>query len=84
MRLITLSLLALALLTLAALTGCMTLHAQIPEDVVRQHVQNEEGIVLPAVCTHEGMRFSEGARVCMEKQGMSCDPSGRWLAGDAC
>lgn len=79
MRLITISLLALA-----TLTGCMTLQAQIPEDVVRQHVQNEEGIVLPAVCTHAGMRFSEGARVCMEKQRMSCDPSGRWLTGDAC
>ncbi len=77
-------LIAILLLALATQTGCMTLHAQIPEDVVRQHVEQEEGIVLPAVCAHEGMRFSEGALVCMEQRRMTCDAGGRWMAGDAC
>lgn len=77
-------LIAISILALATLTGCMTLHAQVPEDVVRHHVANEEGIVLPAVCAHQGKRFSEGALVCMEESRMVCDPNGRWVENEAC
>ncbi|MFK7895714.1 MAG: hypothetical protein AB8G23_07750 [Myxococcota bacterium] len=77
-------LISITLMALATQTGCMTLKADIPEDAMRHHLEHKEGIVLPALCSHEGNRFSEGALVCMEGRQMSCDPSSRWLAGEDC
>ncbi len=74
----------ISLLALAALPGCVNLHADVPEDVVRRHIAEEEGIELAAVCSQEGRTFSEGAVVCMADQRMTCDPSGRWVAKGGC
>ncbi len=74
----------LALLPLSILTGCMTLQADIPEDVIRVHAAAEHDIELAAVCSHEGKTYSEGAVTCMAEQRMTCDPAGRWVAGDGC
>ena len=75
---------AIALLALVPLTGCMTLHAHVPEEVVRQHVAKEEGIDFAAICSHEGNSYSEGAVACMAGQRMTCDPSGRWVGDGDC
>ena len=75
---------AISLLALATLSGCMTLHADIPEDVVRRHIAREDSVDLGAICSHEGRSFSEGAVACMAKQRMTCDPTGRWVQGGAC
>ena len=69
-----------ALLSLALLTGCMTLQADIPEDVIRVHAAAEHDIELAAMCSHEGKTYSEGAITCMAEQRMTCDPDGRWIA----
>lgn len=76
--------LLVSLTVLSALTGCFSLRAEVPEEVVRQHVAREEGIDLAAICSYEGENFSEGARVCMAKVQMTCDQSGRWIPGEGC
>jgi hypothetical protein len=81
MRIVASSLLALAL---TPLSGCMTLHADVPEEVIRRHVSQEEGIDLSAICSHEGKTYSEGAIACMAKQRMTCDPGGRWVKNGDC
>jgi hypothetical protein len=75
---------AISLFSLTTLSGCLALHANIPEDVVRRHVAREEGIELGAICSYEGRSSSEGAVACMAKQRMTCDGSGRWVPGGAC
>ena len=75
---------AISTLALTALSGCLSLHANVPEDVVRRHMAHEEGVELGAICSQEGQSFSEGAIVCMAKQRMTCDSTGRWVKGDAC
>ena len=77
-------LVAIPLLALAGLTGCVSLQAQIPEEAILHHMAHEEGIEVAALCSHAGQRYSEGAVACMEGQRMSCDPSGRWVAGGDC
>ena len=75
---------AVPLLALATLTGCLSLHADIPPDAVRQHLAREEGITLASICSYEGRSFSEGAVACMAAQRMTCGADGRWLADGAC
>ena len=75
---------ALSLLALVSLGGCLSLHADVPEDAVRRHMAHEEGVDLGAICSHEGRSFSEGALVCMADRRMTCDPTGRWVQADAC
>jgi hypothetical protein len=75
---------AISLLALTAFSGCLTLRADIPEEVVRQHVAREEGIDLAAICSHEGRSFSEGAIACMAEQRMACGPTGRWTRDGDC
>ncbi|MCP5057740.1 MAG: hypothetical protein GY937_13605 [bacterium] len=75
---------AISILALPGLTGCLSLHADIPEALVRQHVAREEGIELAAICSHEGRTFSEGAIACMAKAHMTCDPTGRWVRDGDC
>ena len=75
---------AISLLTLATLSGCLSLHADIPEEVVRRHIAREDGVDLGAICSHEGRSFSEGAVACMTGQRMTCDPTGRWVRDGAC
>ncbi len=75
---------AISLLALATLSGCITLHADIPEDVVRRHIAREDGVDLGAICSHEGKSFSEGAIACMAERRMTCDPTGRWVKDGAC
>ncbi len=74
---------AISVLALAAFTGCITLHAEVPEEMVR-HIAREDGVELGAICSHEGRKFSEGSVVCMSKRQMICDPHERWAQGDAC
>ncbi len=75
MRIAAVTLLALAL----GLTGCMTLHADLPPEVIRQHIAHEEGVELAAICSQEGKSYSEGAVACMAGQRMACDAQGRWI-----
>lgn len=77
-------LVAIPVLALATLTGCVSLHANVPEEIVRQHVAREEGITLPAMCSMGGQSYSEGASVCMTGRRMTCDPSGRWVKDGSC
>ena len=79
MRIVTIS-----LLMLATLSGCVALHANIPEEVVRRHIAREDGIELGAICSQQGKSFSEGAIACMAKRRMTCDPTGRWVEDGAC
>jgi len=74
---------AISVLALTAFSGCMTLHADLPEEMVR-HIASKDGVELSAICSHEGQNFSEGAIVCMASRRMTCDPTGRWVKGDAC
>lgn len=75
---------AISILALTALSGCLSLHANVPGDVIRRHMAHEEGVELGAICSHEGQSFSEGAIVCMADRRMTCDSKGRWEKGDAC
>lgn len=75
---------SLSLLALTTLTGCMTLHADIPEDVVRRHAAHEEGLEIGAICSQAGQTYSEGAVACMAAQRMSCDAAGRWVMVGSC
>ena len=72
------------LLALAAPTGCMFLHANIPEEAVRRHLAHEEGIELAAICSHEGRSFSQGAIACKAAQRMTCDATGSWVQDGSC
>lgn len=74
--------LVLSSLALALFTGCMSLHATLPEDAVRLHMAQEEGLDLGAICSLDGRSFSEGAVACMVGQRMTCDPSGRWVVAE--
>lgn len=69
---------AIALLALAPLTGCVALHANLPEEMVR-HIASRDGVELGAICSLDGRHFSEGAIACMTAQRMTCDPTGRWI-----
>ena len=64
--------------TLATLTGCVSVQADVPEEVVR-HMARQDGVDLGATCSQDGKRFSEGAISCMANQRMVCDPAGRWV-----
>jgi len=75
---------AISLLALATLSGCMSLHADVPAEVIRHHIAREDGIELASICSHEGRSFSEGAIACMAQQRMTCDPSGRWVQDGGC
>ena len=74
---------AISLLALGTLSGCMSLHADLPEALVR-HIAREDGVELSSICSHEGRSFSEGAIVCMTERRMTCDPTGRWVGDDTC
>ena len=74
---------AISILALTAFSGCLTLHADLPEEMVR-HIASEDGVELSAICSHEGRSFSEGAIVCMAARRMTCDPTGRWVQDDTC
>ncbi len=75
---------AIALLALVPLAGCFSVHAHVPEDVVRWHVAREEGVELGAICSYEGRSFSEGAVACMAERRMSCGPDGSWVPDGTC
>ena len=75
---------AISFLALTTLSGCLSLHANLPEEVVRRHMAREDGVELGAICSQEGHSFSEGAIVCMAKRRMTCDPTGRWVEDGAC
>ena len=74
---------AISLLALVSLTGCMTFHAHIPEEMVR-HMARKDGVELGSICVHEGQSYSEGASICMAERRMTCDPNGRWVQDGAC
>ena len=74
---------AISLLALVTFSGCMSLHAELSEEMVR-YIAREEGAELGAICSHEGNSFSEGATVCMVKRRMTCDANGRWVQDDSC
>ena len=74
---------AISLLALSALSGCVSLHADLPEEMVR-HIARRDGVELSAICSHEGQSFSEGAIVCMAKRRSICDPTGRWVQDNSC
>ncbi len=74
---------AISLLALATLSGCISLHADLPEELVR-HMAREDGVELGAICSQEGQTFSEGAIVCMAKRSMTCNPTGRWVQDGDC
>lgn len=67
----------------AALAGCMSLRADLPEDAVRE-MARRDGADLAALCSHDGRSFSEGAILCMAGQRMICDPTGRWVQNGEC
>ena len=75
---------AISLIALTTLSGCLSLHANLPEDAVRRHMAHEDGVELGAICSQEGQSFSEGAIVCMAERRMACDPTGRWVQDGAC
>ena len=72
-----------SILAMTALSGCMSLHADLPERMVR-HIAREDGVELPAICSHAGQLFSEGAAVCMTGRRMVCDVTERWIQDDDC
>ena len=74
---------AISLLALTTLSGCLSLHADLPPEMVR-HIARKDGVELSAICSHDGRSFSEGAIVCMAERRMTCDPSGRWAQDDTC
>ena len=75
---------AISLLALTTLSGCLSLHANLPEEAVLRHMAHEDGIELGAFCSQAGQSFSEGAIVCMANQRMTCDPTGRWVKDGEC
>ena len=75
--------LAISLLALATFSGCLAIHANLPEEMVR-HLAREDGVELGAICSHNGKSFSEGAVVCMANRRMTCDPSERWVQDGNC
>ena len=74
---------AISILALAALSGCMTVHADLSEEIVR-HIARKDGAELSAICSYQGSSFSEGAVACMAEQLMTCDPAGRWTRDGTC
>ena len=71
------------LVALPLLGGCVSVQAQLPENLVRQMARHD-GVEIVGVCSLGGQSYSEGALACMEGQRMTCDPEGRWIAGDGC
>ena len=74
----------LASIVVLCATGCFSLQANVPEEAVRYHLAKEEGVQLPAICSYEGKRFSEGAFACMDSRRMVCNPDGRWVQDGTC
>ena len=75
---------AMSLLALTTLSGCLALHADLPAEAVLRHMAREDGVEMGAICSQEGQSFSEGAIVCMAKRRMTCDPTARWVEDGAC
>ncbi len=74
---------AILIFSLIPLSGCIALHAHLPEDVVRT-MAREDGAELAAICSHDGRSFSEGAIACMDAQRMTCSAAGRWVPQGSC
>ena len=74
---------AISILTLTFLTGCVSVNAHLPEDMVR-HMARQDGVDIGAVCSHDGKSYSEGAGTCMAGRHMTCDPTGRWARDGEC
>lgn len=72
---------AISLFALFALAGCVSLHANVPEEMV-WHMARRDGMELGAICSQAGETFSEGAVVCMASQRMVCDATGRWIGAN--
>ena len=75
---------AVSLLALVTLSGCVAFHAHLPEDAVRRHMAREDGVEMGAICSHGGQTYSEGAIACMDAQRVVCYASGRWAAEGPC
>ena len=73
----------ISILALTTLAGCVSVHANLPEEMVR-HVARQDGVDLGAICSHSGESFSEGANACMSGRRMVCDPTGRWVQDGDC
>lgn len=75
---------AISLIALATQSGCLSLHADVPEEAVRQHLAREEGIELASICSYEGKSFSQGAVACMVERRMTCAATGLWVPDGGC
>lgn len=68
---------------IAFISGCMSLRANVPEEVVRGYAR-KDGVEIAASCARDGRSYSEGAVVCMVDRRMACSGSGRWVNEGSC
>ncbi len=76
--------LAIALLAATGLTGCLVVHATLPDKLMEDVSVSIDDVSLSALCTHHGQAYSVGATHCMDSQKMRCDEDGRWVDEGAC
>jgi hypothetical protein len=76
--------LTISLIGLFALSDCVSLHAEVPDEVIRHHIARKEGIEIGAICSHESRHYSERAVACRASQRMTCSTAGRCVSLGEC
>lgn len=76
--------LAFALAAAGLLTGCVVVHARLPEDLVDDIRVELHDIQLGVVCLHDSHASSPGSAVCMDGVLMRCSPAGQWEEEGSC
>ena len=76
--------LMIALLASTALTGCVVVHAELPEELMHDVTVQVDDISFGTVCTHEDQGYSAGATHCMADSRMRCDSDGVWTDAGSC
>jgi hypothetical protein len=71
-------------LALFAATGCVMVHASLPEELMDNVTVQIDDIQIGAICTHAGKAYSEGSTHCMGGQRMRCQSGSGWVENGEC
>ena len=75
---------ALLCSALIAFTGCIAVHAQLPEEFMDNVTVQVRDVQIGTICTYDGRAYSVGSSHCMGGRRMQCENGGAWVDGGNC
>ncbi len=76
--------LLIPVLALFAASGCVVVHASLPEELLDDVTVQVDDIRVGAICAHAGKAYSEGSTHCMDGRRMRCQSGNGWVDSGAC